>query len=63
MWKTEEIRLRWAGGEKRRRQESVSSVGADQGYLENNEEAEGGAEGARGLNKSCKERVCPFCRG
>ena len=49
---------------KKRREESDDSVGADRGYLENKKEAEREAQGAEGegLRKNCGESVYPLTR-
>ena len=44
----------------KRRRESVGSVGADRGYLENYKEADGEGQDAAGLLRNC--RVCPLSR-
>ena len=46
------------------RGESVGSVGADRGYLDDNKEEEREAQGAEGLNKNCttRESMPPLSR-
>ena len=61
----------WAGGEIKRREESVGSVlilkllliHVDRGYLDNSirKKAEREPQGTQGINKNCKE-VCPLRR-
>ena len=44
------------GKRKKRRNERVGSVAASPDNLENNKEAEGGAQGTQGLSKNCTRR-------
>ena len=55
-----ERRENLSGRRKARGQESVGSVGAGRGYLENSNEAESEAQGAQGLNKNCRESMSPL---
>ena len=50
------------GGRKKKGKESVGSVGADRGYLENSQGVEREAQSAQILSKNCRKNMPPLLR-